>query len=168
MAARLVRHGLEALKGCRISYLVGSQILSSGSRLFDSSFIFSHTVPYRRPWNYPLFLSLQPIIGAISAGCPALLKPSEIGPGVSSVLADLFPKYLDQSAYRIINGGVPETTYLLKLKWDHSTHDLWLLVMIILFLCLLSFGQSRTLETELWLASLPEPPLSISRRSHSS
>ena len=126
VAARLVRHGLEALKGCRIGYLVGSQILSSGSRLFDSSFIFSHTVPYRRPWNYPLFLSLQPIIGAISAGCPALLKPSEIGPGVSSVLADLFPKYLDPSAYRIINGGVPETTYLLKLKWDHSAHDLCL------------------------------------------
>jgi aldehyde dehydrogenase (NAD+) len=74
------------------------------------------------PWNYPFFLSLQPIIGAISAGCPALLKPSEIGPGVSSVLADLFPKYLDPSAYRIINGGVPETTYLLKLKWDHITY----------------------------------------------
>lgn len=74
------------------------------------------------PWNYPMFLSLQPIIGAISAGCPAVLKPSEIGPGVSSVLADLFPKYLDPSAYRIINGGVAETTYLLKLKWDHITY----------------------------------------------
>lgn len=74
------------------------------------------------PWNYPIFLSLQPVIGAISAGCPAVLKPSEIGPGVSSVLADLFPKYLDPSAYRIINGGVPETTHLLKLKWDHITY----------------------------------------------
>jgi hypothetical protein len=64
------------------------------------------------------------MIGAISAGCPALLKPSEIGPSVSSVLADLFSEYLDPSAYRVINGGVPETTYLLKLKWDHSAHDL--------------------------------------------
>jgi hypothetical protein len=123
LAARLVRHDLEALKGCRIGYLVGSRILFSGSSLCDSSSIYSHTNPSRRPWNYPIFLSLQPIIGAISAGCPALLKPSEIGPGVSSVLADLFPKYLDPSAYRIINGGVPETTYLLKLKWDHSARD---------------------------------------------
>lgn len=122
VAARVVRHGLEAAKGRRISYLVGSKILSSDSSLFDSS-IFSYTDRSRRPWNYPLFLSLQPIIGAISAGCPALLKPSEIGPGVSSVLADIFPKYLDPSAYRIINGGVPETTYLLRLKWDHSAHD---------------------------------------------
>lgn len=56
----------------------------------------------------------------MAAGCPALLKPSEISPATSSVLADLYPKYLDQSAYRVINGGVPEVTYLLKLKWDHS------------------------------------------------
>ncbi|KAH9996686.1 aldehyde dehydrogenase [Russula compacta] len=74
------------------------------------------------PWNYPVYLGLQPIIGAIAAGCPALLKPSEIGPAVSSTLADLFPKYLDQSAYRVINGGATEATYLLKLKWDHITY----------------------------------------------
>ena len=61
-------------------------------------------------------------MGAIAAGCPAVLKPSEISPATSSVLADLFPKYLDQSAYRVINGGVPEVTYLLKLKWDHSAY----------------------------------------------
>jgi len=62
-------------------------------------------------------------MGAIAAGCPAVLKPSEICPATSSVLADLFPKYLDQSAYRVINGGVPEVTYLLKLKWDHSAYN---------------------------------------------
>jgi acyl-CoA reductase-like NAD-dependent aldehyde dehydrogenase len=69
---------------------------------------------------------MQPLVGAIAAGCPALLKPSEVGPAVSALLADLFPKYLDQSAYRIINGGVPEITHILKLKWDHSAcdHDL--------------------------------------------
>ncbi len=84
----------------------------------------SCTDPSCRPWNYPIFLSFQPVIGAICAGCPALLKPSEIGPGISAVLADLFPKYLDPSAYRVINGGVAETTHLLKLKWDHSACDL--------------------------------------------
>ena len=73
-----------------------------------------------RPWNYPVALSLQPLIGAIAAGCPALLKPSEVGPAVSALLADLFPKYLDPSAYRVINGGIPEITHILKLKWDHS------------------------------------------------
>ncbi|KAI0262597.1 aldehyde dehydrogenase [Gloeopeniophorella convolvens] len=74
------------------------------------------------PWNFPVFLGLQPIIGAIAAGCPALLKPSEISPAVSATLADLFSKYLDPSAYRVINGAVPEVTHLLKLKWDHITY----------------------------------------------
>ena len=80
-------------------------------------------VGYYRPWNYPIILSFQPLMGAIAAGCPAVLKPSEISPATSSLLADLFPKYLDHSAYRVINGGVPEVTYLLKLKWDHSAYN---------------------------------------------
>ncbi|KAI9462637.1 aldehyde dehydrogenase [Russula earlei] len=74
------------------------------------------------PWNFPVFLTFQPLIGAIAAGCPAVLKLSEIGPGVSTLLADLLPKYLDRSAYRVINGGVPEVTHLLRLKWDHITY----------------------------------------------
>jgi hypothetical protein len=78
---------------------------------------------YYRPWNYPILLSFQPLMGAITAGCPAVLKPSEISPATSALLADLLPKYLDRSAYRVINGGVPEVTYLLKLKWDHSAYN---------------------------------------------
>jgi hypothetical protein len=54
----------------------------------------------------------------MAAGCPALLKPSEVGPVVSALFADFFPKYLDTSAYRVTNGGVPEITYILKLKWE--------------------------------------------------
>lgn len=101
---------------------------SLSSRAFDGSSQRKSAAPlaYRwcyRPWNYPILLSLQPVVGAIAAGCPALLKPSEITPNTASLLAELFPKYLDQSAYRIINGGVPEVTYLLKLKWDHSAYD---------------------------------------------
>ncbi|KAF8801541.1 NADP-aldehyde dehydrogenase [Phlegmacium glaucopus] len=71
------------------------------------------------PWNYPIILSLQPLYGAISAGCCAVLKPSEISANVSSFLARTLPKYLDQSAYRVILGGVPEATKILELKWDH-------------------------------------------------
>lgn len=71
------------------------------------------------PWNYPVILSLQPLYGAISAGCCAVIKPSEISTHVSSLLARILPKYLDQSAYRVILGGVPEVTKILELKWDH-------------------------------------------------
>ena len=59
-------------------------------------------------------------MGAIAAGCPAVIKPSEVCPTYSSLLASLLPKYLDQSAFRVVNGSVPEVSHLLKLKWDHS------------------------------------------------
>lgn len=70
------------------------------------------------PWNFPVLLGVDPLIGAISAGCAAVLKPSEITPTVSSILADLLPKYLDTDAIRVVEGGVPITTALLAQKWD--------------------------------------------------
>lgn len=62
---------------------------------------------------------LIPLIGAIAAGCTAVIKPSEHAPACAKVLADLFSKYLDSNAYAIINGAVAETTQLLELKWDY-------------------------------------------------
>lgn len=74
-----------------------------------------------RPWNYPLVLALQPVYAAISAGCPALIKPSELVPRVSALLATLIHRYLDPRAYIVVQGSVPETTRLLQLRWAHST-----------------------------------------------
>lgn len=65
-----------------------------------------------------MVISLIPLVGAIAAGCPVVLKPSEVSANVANVLADLFPKYLDPNAYAVVNGGVPETTHILSLKWD--------------------------------------------------
>ncbi|KAG5636061.1 hypothetical protein H0H81_009232 [Sphagnurus paluster] len=77
------------------------------------------TVLIISPWNYPLILTLQPLYGAISAGCCAVIKPSEIAANYAALLARLLPQYLDQSAYQVVLGGVPEITKLLELKWDH-------------------------------------------------
>ncbi|KAJ7483272.1 Aldehyde/histidinol dehydrogenase [Mycena latifolia] len=71
------------------------------------------------PWNYPYVTTMLPLIGAIAAGCTCIVKPSEFNPACGQLLADLFPKYLDPAAYRIVNGTVTETTALLELKWDH-------------------------------------------------
>ncbi|KAF8064447.1 aldehyde dehydrogenase [Lyophyllum atratum] len=77
------------------------------------------TVLIISPWNYPLILTLQPLYGAISAGCCAVIKPSEIAANYAALLAQLLPQYLDQSAYRVVLGAVPEITKLLELQWDH-------------------------------------------------
>ena len=71
---------------------------------------------------WPVFvlavLSLDPVIGAISAGNAVVLKPSEIAPATSSLLVKLFEEYLDNSAIRVVEGAIPETTVLLEQKWD--------------------------------------------------
>lgn len=59
------------------------------------------------------------MVGAISAGCAAVVKPSEISYHSAALIASLVPKYLDTSAYAVVNGAVPETTALLSLRWDH-------------------------------------------------
>jgi len=70
-------------------------------------------------WNYPLQLVVLPLIGAIAAGNCAMLKPSEIAPSVSNLIATWLPKYLDRRAVQVMEGGAPETTALLRQHWDH-------------------------------------------------
>ncbi|XP_053780592.1 aldehyde dehydrogenase family 3 member B2-like isoform X1 [Desmodus rotundus] len=48
------------------------------------------------PWNYPVNLTLVPLVGALAAGNCVVLKPSEISQGTEKVLAEVLPQYLDQ------------------------------------------------------------------------
>lgn len=63
-------------------------------------------------------LSIDPVIGAISAGNAVVLKPSEIAPATSSLLSKLVEEYLDSSVVKVIEGAIPETSALLEQKWD--------------------------------------------------
>jgi beta-apo-4'-carotenal oxygenase len=69
-------------------------------------------------YNFPVTLSLGPLIGAIAAGCAGVLKPSEVSPATAMVLKKLVEECLDPEAYSVVNGGIPETTALLDQKWD--------------------------------------------------
>lgn len=71
------------------------------------------------PWNYPFQTAILPLVGALGAGNCVVLKPSEIAPHTSAVIAKWIPKYLDTKAVQVVEGGVPETTALLEQKWDH-------------------------------------------------
>jgi len=71
------------------------------------------------PWNYPVQLLLSPLVGAIAAGNCAVLKPSEVTPNVSTLLAELVAKYLDGDAIALVEGAVDETTALLEQRFDH-------------------------------------------------
>ena len=69
-------------------------------------------------YNFPVQLSVGPLIGAIAAGCTAVLKPSESAPAVAAVLEHAINSALDTRSYRVVNGGVPESSALLDCKWD--------------------------------------------------
>jgi aldehyde dehydrogenase (NAD+) len=71
------------------------------------------------PWNYPLQLVLAPLVGAIAAGNCAIVKPSEVVPTISELLAVWLPKYVDPDSVQVIQGGVDETTELLSQRFDH-------------------------------------------------
>ncbi|GAA2746203.1 aldehyde dehydrogenase family protein [Terrabacter aerolatus] len=71
------------------------------------------------PWNYPVQLCLAPLVGALAAGNAVVLKPSEVAPVTSGVMARLLSRHLDRSAVHVVEGGVPETTELLAQRFDH-------------------------------------------------
>lgn len=71
------------------------------------------------PWNYPFQLAVAPLLGALAAGNCVVLKPSEVAPATSRILADLLPQYLSPDAVAVIEGAVPETTALLAERFDH-------------------------------------------------
>ncbi|QCX81335.1 Aldehyde dehydrogenase [Streptomyces sp. YIM 121038] len=71
------------------------------------------------PWNYPAQLLLVPVAGALAAGNAVVVKPSELAPATSALIAELLPRYLDTDAVAVVEGGVPETTALLAQRFDH-------------------------------------------------
>ncbi|KAJ7798906.1 hypothetical protein B0H14DRAFT_2295116, partial [Mycena olivaceomarginata] len=62
------------------------------------------------PFNFPLWLCVSPMAGAIAAGNAIVLKPSEVCPAISALFTELIPKYLDLLLMRVVNGVIPETT----------------------------------------------------------
>lgn len=69
-------------------------------------------------WNFPVQLSLGPMVGAIAAGCTVVLKPSEVSAYTAMVVSKIVNDALDKDAYIALNGAVSETTALLNEKWD--------------------------------------------------
>ncbi|MGA1826871.1 aldehyde dehydrogenase family protein [Microbacterium sp.] len=55
-------------------------------------------------WNFPFALTLGPAIGAIAAGNAVVMKPSEVSPASSALMAELVPKYLDRDAIVVVEG----------------------------------------------------------------
>ena len=71
------------------------------------------------PWNYPLQLSLAPLVGALAAGNRAMLKPSELAPGFSRALAQAIKTQFDPSEVGVVEGGPAVSSQFVSLPFDH-------------------------------------------------
>jgi aldehyde dehydrogenase (NAD+) len=71
------------------------------------------------PWNYPFQLVISPLVGAIAAGNCAVVKPSELTPKTAQLVEDLISKHFPLEFIRVQQGGIPETTALLGVPFDH-------------------------------------------------
>ncbi|EDX87144.1 aldehyde dehydrogenase (NAD) family protein [Synechococcus sp. PCC 7335] len=71
------------------------------------------------PWNYPFQLVISPLIGAIAAGNCAIIKPSEIAPATSKVVAELISSTFEPNYVAVKEGGVETSQALLAEKFDH-------------------------------------------------
>ncbi|KGM41956.1 aldehyde dehydrogenase [Aquabacterium sp. NJ1] len=71
------------------------------------------------PWNYPLQLALCPALAALAAGNRVLMKPSELTPNFSHLLAKLVNDYFAPSELFVINGGADTASHFVAQKWDH-------------------------------------------------
>jgi aldehyde dehydrogenase (NAD+) len=71
------------------------------------------------PWNYPVFLSLPPLIGAVAAGNCAVVKPSELAPHTSQALRELIEATFPEEHVAVVEGDADVSQRLLREKFDY-------------------------------------------------
>ena len=71
------------------------------------------------PWNYPFQLALCPLISAVAAGNRVVLKPSELTPHTSAIIARIIEKTFHINHVEVFEGGVEVSNTLLAQRWDY-------------------------------------------------
>lgn len=71
------------------------------------------------PWNYPFQLALCPLISAVAAGNKVVVKPSELTPKTSEIIAKIIGAIFDKNHVEIIEGGIEVSQQLLAQRWDY-------------------------------------------------
>lgn len=71
------------------------------------------------PWNFPFNLTFGPLVSAIAAGNTAIIKPSEMTPNSSSLMAKIISEVFKEDEVALLEGEVDVSTELLKLPFNH-------------------------------------------------
>lgn len=71
------------------------------------------------PWNYPVLLTLEPLIGALAAGNCCVVKPSAYSPETSAVMASILREIFPEEYVAVVEGGRQENQGLLAQRFDY-------------------------------------------------
>ncbi len=77
------------------------------------------TVLIMSPWNYPLLLTLGPLVDALAAGNTAVLKPSAYSPSTSAIIKEVLDSIFPEEYVAVVTGGREENNFLLDEKFDY-------------------------------------------------
>ncbi len=113
-----IRHHLKHLR----SWARVKRVHTPMAQFLAKSFIVPEpygVVLIMSPWNYPLQLCLEPLVGAISAGNTAVIKPSAYAPATSACVAALIAEAFEPSFVTVVQGGRAENQALLDEKFDY-------------------------------------------------
>ncbi|SDN32132.1 aldehyde dehydrogenase [Bacillus sp. OK048] len=113
-----IRFTLKHIK----NWIQPRKVKTAFTQMGSKSYIYSE--PYGvaliiSPWNYPLQLTLAPLVGAIAAGNCAVLKPSELTPETSRLIEDLISKTFPPEYISVVQADAEITQSLLKEKFDY-------------------------------------------------
>ena len=91
-------------------------LLPSSSKVIPEPF---GQVLIMAPWNYPFQLLMNPLIGAISAGNRAILRPSPEVPTVAAVIEKVVAEAFSREEVFVVQGSIDENQWLLQQQWDY-------------------------------------------------
>ncbi|GAB2963305.1 aldehyde dehydrogenase family protein [Hymenobacter coalescens] len=113
-----IRHALQHLKRWMAPRRVGTPLALLGTRSWVQ-YEPKGVALIMAPWNYPFYLAVGPLVSALAAGNCCVLKPSEMTPGVSALLARMVGELFEPAEVCVVEGDRDVATALMRLPFDH-------------------------------------------------
>ncbi len=113
-----INHAIKKLKKWAKDKRVSPSLLTFPSKGYIQNIPLGQVLIIS-PWNYPFQLAISPLVGAISAGNTAIIKPAELSPNTSNIIKSIIEKVFPSNYISTVIGGKDENLNLLDLDFNH-------------------------------------------------
>ncbi len=113
-----IRHAVKNLRRWMASQKVATPLPLFGSQSYIQ-YEPKGVVLILTPWNFPISLTLGPLVSAIAAGNCVIIKPSELTPNASAVMSKLVKSIFEEQEIALLEGGAEVAQALLELPFNH-------------------------------------------------